>query len=71
MCPWSHFAVSAKFMYNTELDVFNNPSKETEQFIDGVTFLFESIAKVMTEPPLYKIYPNKLYRDFKRNITVI
>lgn len=65
------FTVSAKFLYNTDLHVFDNPSEETEQFIYGVTLLFESIGKLGFEPPLYKIYPNKLYRDFKKALAVI
>ena len=58
-------------MYNTDLDIFNNPSEETEQFIDAVSLLFECFGKAITALPLYKIYPNKLYRDIKRGLTVI
>ena len=65
-----YFAVSAKFVYNTDLDVFNNPSEETERFIDGVSLLFECIGKMSTEPPLYRIFPNQLYRDSKKSYTV-
>ena len=58
-------------MYNTDLNVFNNPSEETEQFIEGVNLIFECLGKLLIEPPLYKIYPNKLFRDVKKGYTVI
>ena len=64
-------AVSAKFVYNTDLDVFNNPSEETDRFIDGVCLLLECIGKMSTELPLYRIYPNKLYRDTEKALSVI
>ena len=65
------YAVSAKFVYNTDLDVFNNPNEETERFIDGVSLFFDCIGKISVELPLYKIFPNKLYRDVKKSLTVI
>lgn len=66
-----YFTVSAKFVYNIDLHVFENPTEETEQFIKGVTTLFDCFAKLFVEPPLYKIYPNKLYRDYKTATMVI
>ena len=63
--------VSAKFVYNADLNVFDNPSEETEQFIDAITLIFDCIGKLISEPPLYKIYPNKLFRDLKKGFKVI
>ena len=58
--------VSAKFVYNIDLHAFDNPNEETEQFIEGVSLFFDCLGKITVEPPLYKLYPNKLYRDFSK-----
>ena len=58
-------------MYNTDLRVFDNPSEETKQFIEAISLFFECTGKLMVEPPLYKIYPNKLYRDMRKTFMVI
>ena len=75
ICKLAHVSiyiltVSAKFVFDTDLHVFDNPTRETEQFIEGVTLCFDCFGKMLVEPPLYKLYPNKLFRDFKKGIMV-
>ena len=63
--------VSAKFVYNADIDALDNPTDETKRFIEGVTLVFDCLGKLIVEPPLYKLYPNKLYRDFKKGFGVM
>ena len=62
--------VSAKFVFDTDLHVFDSPTRDTEQFIKGVTLCFDCFGKMIVEPPFYKLYPNKLFRDFRKAIMV-
>lgn len=62
--------VSAKFVYNDDLHVFDNPTDESEEFIKAVELFFNCIGRIVIEPPLYKLYPNKLYQDFDKSIKV-
>lgn len=64
------FAVSAKFVFDADLHAFDSPTKDTEQFIEGVTLCFDCFGRMLVEPPFYKIYPNKLFRDFRKGIMV-
>ena len=62
--------VSAKFVYNADVDALVNPTEETEEFIEGVTLVLSSISRLTVEPPLFKVYPTKLYKDFKKGYKV-
>lgn len=62
--------MSAKFVYNADVDALVNPTEETEHFIKGITLIFDCLNKMVVEPPLYKLYQNKLYRDFKEGYKV-
>lgn len=62
--------VSAKFVFDADLHVFDSPTKDTEQFIEGVTLCFDCFGKMIVEPPFYKLYPNRLFRDFRKAIMV-
>ena len=62
--------MSAKFVYNADVDALVNPTKETEEFIEGVTLVLGSLSRLIVEPPLYKIYETKLHKDFKRGYKV-
>lgn len=62
--------MSGKFVFDADLYAFDNPSEDTENFIEGVTLCFDCFGKMLVEPPLYKLYPNKLFRDFRKGITV-
>ena len=57
-------------MYNTDLHALDNPTKETEQFIEGVNLFFDCIGRLTFEPPLFKLYPNKLYHDVSKSLRV-
>ena len=57
-------------MYNTDLHALDNPTEETERFIEGVNLFFDCIGRLVFEPPLYKLYPNKLYRDVNKSLKV-
>ena len=57
-------------MFDTDLHVFDSPTRDTEQFIEGVTLCFDCFGKMIVEPPFYKLYPNKLFRDFRKGIMV-
>ena len=63
-------AVSAKFVFDADLHAFDSPTKDTEQFIEGVTLCFNCFGRMLVEPPFYKLYPNKLFRDFRKGIMV-
>ena len=61
---------TAKFVYNVDLQVFNNPSEESEEFMAAIKLLFDCFFKLLIEPPFFKLYPNKVYRDLKKGFTV-
>ena len=65
-----HNTVSAKFVFNTDLDALDNPTEESERFIQAVSLFFDCFSKLTMEPPLYKLYPNKIYRDFSESMKV-
>ena len=56
-----------KIVYNVDLHV---PTEEMEEFIRATQLIFDCILKLLIEPPFYKLYPNKVYRDLKRRFTV-
>lgn len=64
------YTVSAKFVYDTDIHAFDNPTEETEEFIDAVALFFSSLGRLFIEPPLFKLYKNKLYRDFSKSFKV-
>ena len=47
-----------------------NPSKEDQEFIDAVSTFIALVWRVMAELPLYKIYNNKLSKDFMESVKV-
>ena len=61
---------TAKIVYNADLQVFDNPSKETEEFIAAIKLIFDCLFNLLLEPPLFKLYPNKVYRDIQKGFTV-
>ena len=61
-CPRS-LTVSAKFVYNKDLRVIDSGDKDVLAFINAVKTSFTCMYKVGFEPPLYKIFPTKLYRE--------
>ena len=67
-CAW--IAVSAKFVYNIDFHALENPTEESEQFVEAVSLFLDCLGRMIVEPPLYKLYPNKLYRDFNKALRV-
>ena len=61
---------TAKIVFNTDLRVFDQPSEEAEQFMAAITLLTNCLFKLLIEPPFFKLYPNKVYRDVKKGFTV-
>ena len=55
--------MSAKFVYNKDLSVVDSGDQDALAFIQAVQTIIGSIVKVSYEPPVYKIFPTKLYRD--------
>ena len=47
-----------------------NPSEESEEFMAAIKLLFDCLFKLLTEPPFFKLYPNKVYRDLRKGFTV-
>ena len=50
-------------MYDKNLSVVDSSDKDALAFIKAVQTLLGSVVKVGFEPPIYKIFPTKLYRD--------
>ena len=64
------YSVSAKFVFDNDLNVVCNPSKEDCEFIEGVSDVIHIFARVNSELPFYKVYHNQLSRDFVRSFEV-
>lgn len=63
-------AVSVKFVFDNDIDVLNNPAGEYKDLVEYVRNMTEIIAQLIIAPPLYKLYNNKLSRDFVKNTKV-
>ena len=60
----------AKIVYNNKIDVFKNPKREMEEFIDAVHTVLICLFRLQVDLPFYRLYPNRLYRDTKRGFGV-
>ena len=60
----------ARIIFNNKIDVFKNPTQETEDFLDAVHTILNCIFRLQVDFPFYRLYPNKLYRDTKRGFSV-
>ena len=63
-------SVSAKFVFGTDMKVVTECSEEHQDFVRGMSSLTGIFFRVMMELPLYKLYDNKLSREFKSAIDV-
>ena len=63
-------SATAKIVYNADLQVFDNPTEETEEFLAAIKLISNSIFKLLIEPPFFKLYRNKVYRDIEKGFTV-
>jgi len=52
-------------VYGRDIDAVTNPNPEDEVFIQAVADVFDFEVRVALSLPLYKIYDNKLSRDFR------
>ena len=55
--------MSAKFVYNKDLRVVDSGDQDALAFIQAVKTFVDCVVKVGFEPPVYKIFSNKLYRE--------
>lgn len=63
--------VSAKFVYNNDISVVANPSKEHLEFTNAIAYMLEVMGRVVYELPLYKFYNNDLRRKYIHSQEVI
>ena len=57
-------------MFDNDVDVLNNPSEEYNGFVRAVVTQLELAGKMISLPPWYRLYNNKLSRDFARSSKV-
>ena len=65
-----HSAVSGKFVYDTDLHLVSNSSKEDLKFLEDISTLFKGMQRVTYGLPMYKVYANKVYRDMETCLKV-
>ena len=51
-------------MFDNDVDVLDNHSEEYAGFVRAVVSQVEILTRLITAPPLYRLYSNKLSRDF-------
>lgn len=56
--------VSAKFVYGSDMNVVTKQSEEYKEFVEAIDTLMHIFYRLLVELPLYKLYNNKLARDF-------
>ncbi len=62
--------VSSKFTFDSDLRVMENSSLETKEFVDAINFQISTVGRMTTELPLFRLYKNKLSRDFTEAVDV-
>ena len=57
--------VSAVFVFNKDVRAVDpgSSNEDTSAFIQAVITLFDNFTRVGFEPPVYRIFPTKQYRD--------
>ena len=63
--------VASLTVYGSEMDAVVNPTPEDEEFIAAVARIFELEVELIVSLPLYKLYDNKLSRDFRAAFKVL
>lgn len=64
----SFTVVSAKFVYDSDIDVTNS---EYREFVQAICSSFEIIGRLLAELPFYKLYNNQLSQEFIKNQKVL
>ena len=59
---WS-LTVSARLVFNKDIRAIGSADRDALAFIQALKTLLGSVIKIGFEPPVYKIFPTKLYRD--------
>ena len=62
--------VPLKFVFDNDVDVLDSHSEEYAGFVRSVVSQIEMLARLMTAPPFYRLYNNKLSQDFVKNVKV-
>ena len=57
--------VSVMTTFGSDWNVVANPTEKEEEFIAAVSRFIGLVFRLSFELPLYKLYDNKLSRDFK------
>ena len=65
LAPKCSIAVSAKFVFGTDIKVVAECSEEYQDFVREMSNFFEMLTRVMVELPLYKLYNNKREEEKK------
>ncbi len=63
-CTFCVHAVSAKFVYDSDISIVGNPAGEYKEFVDAIAGFFDVVSRMLVEPPLYKLYNSELSRKF-------
>ena len=57
-------------MFDNDIDVLDDFSGKYTGFVKALHNLIEVMARLVSAPPLYKLYNNKLSQDFVENSKV-
>ncbi len=63
-------AVSAKFVFDNDINAVSNPSEDIKTFIKAIEMAFDAFGRLQTELPLYKLYNNQVARMYKESMMV-
>ena len=55
--------VSGKFVYGADIHAVGHPSEEGLRLVESVTKLLSSIVELVVKPPIFKLFPTKVYRE--------
>lgn len=55
--------MSGKFVYGADIHAVKEHSEDGVRIAESLTTLMSSILKVAIQPPLYKLFPNQVYRE--------
>ena len=58
------FLASAKFVYGSDVKLVTDASEEYSEYVKAIDTLMHIFYRLIIELPLYKLYNNKLSRDF-------
>ena len=50
--------------FGARLSVVEHPNQESMELVKAIHTMNDSILRLFTEPPLYRLYPTKASRDF-------